>query len=55
MTVRTEIAQGRMIEGVRQERPPNLEVAAQPSFAALRLRKGTLHILVEVAAPPKTR
>jgi len=51
MTLRTEIAQGRMIEGVWQERPPNLEVAAQPSFAALRRRKGTLHILVEVAAP----
>jgi len=53
MTLRTEIAQGRMIEGVWQERPPNLEVAAQPSFAALRPRKGTLHILVEVAGPPR--
>jgi len=52
MTLRTEIAQGRMIEGVWQEGPPNLEVAAQPSFAALRPRKGTLHILVEVAGPP---
>ncbi len=51
MTLRAEIAQGRMVEGVWQERPPNLEVAAQPSFAALRLRKGTLHILVEVAGP----
>lgn len=53
MTLRTEIAQGRMIEGVWQERPPNLEVAAQPSFAALRPRKGILHILVEVAGPPR--
>ncbi|HAL60787.1 MAG TPA: hypothetical protein DCP08_00080 [Chloroflexi bacterium] len=53
MTLRTEIAQGRMIEGVWQERPPNLEVAAQPSFAALRPRKGSLHILVEVAGPPR--
>ncbi|MGB5932902.1 MAG: hypothetical protein WBH57_07540 [Anaerolineae bacterium] len=53
MTLRTEIAQGRMIEGVWQERPPNLEVAAKPSFAALRPRKGTLHILVEVAGPPR--
>ena len=53
MTIRTEIAQGRMVEGVWQERPPNLEVAAQPSFAALRPRKGTLHILVEVAGPPR--
>jgi len=53
MTLRTEIAQGRMVEGVWQERPPNLEVAAQPSFAALRPRKGTLHILVEVAGPPR--
>jgi len=53
MTLRTEIAQGRMIEGVWQARPPNLEVAAQPSFVALRPRKGTLHILVEVAAPPR--
>ncbi|MFQ6001279.1 MAG: hypothetical protein ACE5LG_06380 [Anaerolineae bacterium] len=48
-----EIAQGRMVEGVWQEGPPNLEVAAQPSFAALRPRKGTLHILVEVAGPPR--
>ncbi len=53
MTLRTEIAQGRMIEGAWQERPPNLEVAAQSSFAALRPRKGTLHILVEVAGPPR--
>lgn len=53
MALRTEIAQGRMVEGVWQERPPNLEVAAQPSFAALRLRKGTLHILVEIAGPPR--
>ncbi len=53
MTLRTEIAQGRMIEGGWQERPPNLEVGAQPSFAALRPRKGTLHILVEVAGPPR--
>lgn len=53
MTLRTEIAQGRMIEGVWQERPPNLEVAAKPSFAALRPRKGALHILVEVAGPSR--
>jgi hypothetical protein len=53
MTLRTEIAQGRMIEGIWQERPPNLEVATQPSFAALRPRKGTLHILVEVAPPSR--
>ena len=53
MALRTEIAQGRMVEGVWQERPPNLEVAAQPSFATLRPRKGTLHILVEVAGPPR--
>lgn len=51
MALRTEVAQGRMMEGVWQEGPPNLEVAARPSFATLRPGKGTLHILVEVAGP----